>query len=278
MAKTKFQQKLIKGKFKPSPTAEREFYRALKKVAQNSGHIVEAHIDGVKLINEGAMQDALNKYAELITPWAERQANKMVEQVQRSNKRAYQNKAKALGVELKKEILTQGKQQSFTGAMVRALQAEHVKLIKSIPVEAGRRAQDLALKAAVEGRRATPDQATIDEIKKQLGLSTEVATSRAELIAVTETAKANAMINQARAQEVGSTHYRWHNSHDGAVRESHKKLRGKPIGDYIFSWDDPPTLDDGMTGNPGEFPRCRCFAEPIFDEVTNKKTLYKSKK
>jgi uncharacterized protein with gpF-like domain len=65
---------------------------------------------------------------------------------------------------------------------------------------------------------------------------------------------------------VGSGQYRWHNSGDGNVRESHLKLKGKKLQGMIFSWDAPPTLDDGMTGHPGTFPNCRCFAEPIFSD------------
>ncbi len=116
------------------------------------------------------------------------------------------------------------------------------------------------------GARAAPSEDTIAELEKQLGLSTEVAISRAQLIAVTETARANASINQARALAVGSGQYRWHNSGDEAVRKSHKTYKGKPLQGRIFSWDSPPTLDDGMKGHPGTFPRCRCFAEPVFDE------------
>lgn len=248
---------IIKGKFKPSTSAERQFLAALKKVAKNAGHIVESHTDGLNLHNQEAMQKHLEDYAKLIEPWARRQSSKLLDQVSRSNKRAYQNNAKNMSKELKKQL----SKHTFTGAMVRALQEEHVALIKSIPIESGRRAQEIALKAAIEGRRAVPDQSLINELKSQLGLSTEVATSRAQLIARTETAKASAMINQARAQDVGSTHYKWITSHDGAVRPSHKAMNNK-----IIAWDSPPTLSDGMTGHAGEFPNCRCYAEPILPE------------
>jgi len=66
--------------------------------------------------------------------------------------------------------------------------------------------------------------------------------------------------------KVGSSQYRWHNSGDEAVRESHKYYHGRKMQGQIFSWDKPPTLSDGMTGHPGTFPRCRCFAEPVFDD------------
>lgn len=252
--------KTVKGKFKPSTDAEKKFYRSLKKVAQVSGHIIDGHIDNGFLSDPKAMQKALDDYARLITPWATRQSTKLLNTVQKSNTRAYKNKSKAIGV-----ALENGVAQTDVGEIARKLLNEQVALIKSIPLEAGLRAQKIAEESFFHGNRANPDQDTIAELQKQLGLSTEVATSRAQLIAVTETARANASINQARAMAVGSNQYRWHNSGDGAVRDSHKIYKGKRMQGMIFSWDNPPTLDDGMTGHPGTFPRCRCFAEPVFD-------------
>jgi len=254
-------KKTLKGKFKPSTAAEKAFQKALKKVARVSGHIVEAHVDGAKIKNSAQMKKALEDYSKLIEPWARRQSAKLLEQVQKSNKRAYTQKSKAIGVALETNVA-----ESDVGAIAYTLMNEQVALIKSIPLEAGERAQQIAFNAALEGTRAAPNEDTIAELQKQLGLSTEVATSRAQLIAITETARANASINQARAMKVGSSQYRWHNSGDEAVRESHKYYHGRKMQGQIFSWDKPPTLSDGMTGHPGTFPRCRCFAEPVFDD------------
>lgn len=250
----------IKGKFKPSSAAEREFYKQLKRVAIASGHLVDHHVEGVKIENDQKMMTALKAYSEALTPWARRQSLKLLNQVQNSNIRAYKNKSRTIG-----KILTNVGTESEVGAVALSLMEEQVGLIKSIPLEAGQRAQQIAYEAVLHGTRAEPNEDTINELQKQLGLSTEVAISRAKLIAVTETARANASINQARAMSVGSNQYRWHNSGDEAVRHSHKYYKGKLMQGMIFSWDDPPTLDDGMRGHPGTFPRCRCFAEPVFD-------------
>lgn len=244
-------EKTIKGKFKPSSAAERAFYRQLKKVAQSSGHIVERHADGAKLTNEQSMMDELKKYSEKLGPWAIKQSAKMLQQVQKSNKRAYQQKSKAIGVALQLGVAEQD-----VGTMALALLNEQVGLIKSIPLEAGLRAQKIAYEAVIAGTRAEANTDTIRQLEEEMGLSTEVAISRATLIARTETARANAAINQARAVSVGSNQYRWHNSRDESVRPSHKKYKGKRLQGMIFSWDDPPTLDDGMTGHPGTFPNC----------------------
>jgi len=253
-------KKTIKGKFQPSRQAESNFFRSLKKVAEAAGHIIDTHVDGVKLVNPRKMQEALERYAEALGPWATRQSAKLLQQVQNSNKRAYQQKSKAIGT-----ALNLGVAEQEVGATALKLLNEQVGLIKSIPIEAGLRAQKIAYEAVLNGTRAEANQDTIEELQKQLGLSTEVATSRALLISRTETARANAAINQSRAMSVGSNQYRWHNSGDDNVRESHKMYKGKRMQGQIFSWDNPPTLSDGMKGHPGTFPNCRCFAEPVFD-------------
>jgi SPP1 gp7 family putative phage head morphogenesis protein len=258
-------EKTIKGNFKPSRAAEQSFFRALKKVAHVAGHIIEHHTEGVTITRQNDLKKALEDYSKLLDPWARRQSAKLLEAVQRSNKRAYQNKSKAMGLELHKQLVDP-RHITAEGIIAAQLQREQVDLIKSIPLEAGLRAQKIAEEAFLHGMRAEPDEDTILELKKQLGSSTEVAVSRAKLIAVTETARANSHFNQARAMTAGSRFYRWHNSGDEAVRPSHKFYKGKRLQGMIFSWDEPPTLDDGMTGHPGTFPRCRCFAEPVFDE------------
>jgi SPP1 gp7 family putative phage head morphogenesis protein len=260
-----FDEKTIKGNFKPSLQAEQAFFRALKKVANVAGHIIEHHTEGVRVDRQHDLKKALEDYSKLIEPWANRQSAKLLEAVQRSNKRAYQNKSKAMGLELHRQLVDP-RHITAEGIIAAALQREQVELIKSIPIEAGLRAQKIAEEAFIHGLRAEPDEATISELQKQLGSSREVAITRAKLIAVTETARANSSFNQARAMTAGSHQYRWHNSGDEAVRPSHKFYKGKRLQGMIFSWDDPPTLDDGMTGHPGTFPRCRCFAEPVFDE------------
>jgi SPP1 gp7 family putative phage head morphogenesis protein len=242
----------LKGKFKPSRAAEMQFYRQLKKVAQASGHIIEQHANGATLRNEQLMMEELRRYSEKLGPWATTQAAKMLEQVQKSNKRAYTQKSKALSTAIQYSL---SDRDVFTTAA--SLLFEQVDLIKSIPLEAGLRAQHIALEATLSGTRA-------EEAAKEIADSTGVATSRALLIARTEVARSNAAINQIRAQSVGSVQYRWHNSGDAAVRESHRMYRGRRWQGMIFSWDNPPTLDDGMTGHPGTFPNCRCISESLF--------------
>lgn len=226
----------------PTPKAyERDYYRQLRKIARAVGQIIELYQDGAKL--RPGLQEALTRYAEQLQPWAQAVAAIMVGKVDQANARAWkaQSKEIARGLKVAPEM-----------PVVKALQAEQVALITSLPIKAGERAQELALQAAIGGKRA-------DEVAAEIGRSGEVTESRAMLIARTEVAKANSMITEARAASVGSTHYIWRTAEDDDVRESHAEMEGE-----IVAWDSPPTLD-GMTGHAGNYPNCRCYAEPIIE-------------
>lgn len=140
-----------------------------------------------------------------------------------------------------------------TGATMQALMAEQVTLIKSIPLEAAQRVHKLTIEGIEDSTRAS-------EISKAIQASGDVAKSRADLIARTEVARTASTLTEARALHVGSPGYFWRTSHDGDVRESHKKMEGK-----FVAWSDPPTID-GMTGHAGQFPNCRCYTEPVIPE------------
>jgi len=248
--------KKIRSKLEPSRAIEKQFERALKKIARASGGIVEAHINGAKLVNTEQMKKALKAYSEAITPWAKNQAIKLLGETNKrlQSDKAYKENSKKMFKIMSKEVF-----ESETGLITMALVNEQVALIQSIPLEAGERAQQLAIEGLVGGRRA-------DEIATELMKTTEVTESRARLIARTETARSSTALNLARATSVGSTHYFWRNSGDKAVRPAHEKLHGKKLDGQVFAWNKPPTLDDGSTGHPGTFPNCRCYAEPILPE------------
>lgn len=85
---------------------------------------------------------------------------------------------------------------------------------------------------------------------------------QAKLIARTETAKLQTEITRTRATNLGSVAYIWRSSKDRRTRPSHKEMDG-----VIVFWrpDSQKPLRDNMRGDAGEFPNCRCDAEPIVD-------------
>lgn len=242
-----------KKPFKPSQAAEVQFMRQLKKIGRHSGHLVTLHVDGHKIVNPVVMQKALERYSKLLGPWAAKQSAKMLTQVSKASKRAMQANAQKIGEGMRQVA------ELNEGYVARELMREQIELITSIPLKAAERAQKLAFEAVINGTRAS-------EVAEMLKNSPGVSESDAATIARTEVARASSHLVQSRARAVGSTHYIWRNSGDASVREAHRKWHGKNLDGQIFAWDKPPTLDDGTTGNPGTFPNCRCYPEPVFTD------------
>lgn len=96
--------------------------------------------------------------------------------------------------------------------------------------------------------------------------------NQAKLIARTETAKLQTEITRTRATNLGSVAYRWVSSKDRRTRPSHRAMDG-----VIVFWrpDLQKPLLDNMRGDAGEFPNCRCDAEPIIDIDDLKIQVYK---
>lgn len=236
--------------FKPKTRVERELARQLMKIAERSGGILSQYIrrlpDGsVEITDIAALSAALVRYAKQLEPWAIETATKAIQQISAQNLAAW----KATGVAI-------GLSDSLVKEAAAALLREQVSLITSIPTRMAERAQSLALEAQKTGARVSVIAAEIEN-------STKVAQSRAVLIARTEIAKANATLTQARAQSVGATHYVWRTAGDSDVRETHAELDGK-----VFAFDDPPYIDGEGNHHAGEFPNCRCYAEPILTNNT----------
>lgn len=194
------------------------------------------------------LEIALNRYADILDPWAEEVAKRMIADVSRRDASAWIKHGQAIGRALRKEITA-----APTGAAMQASLAEQVRLIKSLPLEAAERVHKLAQEAMISGARAK-------EIAAEILRSGEVSKSRAMTIARTEVASTATALTKARVQFIGARSYIWRTSKDGAVRPSHRAMEGKPV-----LWDAPPTLDN-MTGHAGEFPNCRCFCEVVLPD------------
>lgn len=84
-----------------------------------------------------------------------------------------------------------------------------------------------------------------------------VGESRAALIAVDQIGKFNGIITKLRQEKLGIKSYIWRSVGDERVRVTHKAFNGNK-----FSWD-----KGSPEGHPGQPIRCRCFAEPLFEEI-----------
>ncbi|WP_168736085.1 phage minor head protein [Burkholderia sp. Tr-862] len=198
------------------------------------------------------IEQLLRRYAEALTPWAEATAARMLEDLNRRDEQAWMQNAQDMSRALRDEL-----RHAPTGETMRALMAEQVTLIKSIPLDAAERVHRLTIEALEDSTRAAA-------ISKAIQESGEVAKSRADLIARTEVSRAATSLTEARARAVGSTHYIWRTSGDSDVRAGHRAMEGK-----VCSWAEPPDVDENgriMNFHPGQIWNCRCWAEPIISE------------
>jgi len=90
-------------------------------------------------------------------------------------------------------------------------------------------------------------------IEQELRDTFDLSRKRANLIAVNETQKLTANLNQIRQEQVGITHYVWKDNDDQRVRPLHRELDGKR-----FKWGEPTGAEGGKP--PGQPVRCRCNA------------------
>jgi SPP1 gp7 family putative phage head morphogenesis protein len=230
--------------FSRARRAEGQYGVQLRRLARYIGQVVRSFspTDWKDVLS---LRHLLEKYAETVEPWARAVATRMVTEVARRDESTWEQVAQQMGTSLAREIRS-----APTGERMRQLVEEQVGLIKSLPLEAAQRVQELAIRAQSGGDRPA-------DIEKEILRTGEVTESRARLIARTEVGRAATALTQARAEHVGSDGYIWRTAHDADVRHSHRKMEGQ-----FVRWDSPPMLD-GMTGHAGCLPNCRCWCEPV---------------
>jgi SPP1 gp7 family putative phage head morphogenesis protein len=223
------------------------FYtRALIKLARTVGQFIN------DLWNTGKLDKVvpvLTDYSEIIEPWAYAVSQRVISDVNLQDHRAWVRSAGKMASTMQSEL-----QNVPLSSIVQSLREEQVKLIKSIPLDAAKRVQELAFEAAIasEDRR--------EQIAKMLQESEHVTENRAKLIARTETTRAHSIIQQARAEFIGSENYIWTTQRDRKVRKDHQELQGQ-----VFKWSEPPIADKkyNRRAHPGQIYNCRCIAIPI---------------
>lgn len=234
------------SQYEASRAAERRYASRLKKLARTIAKIIKEHIDGNTLRDVDEMMRKLQQYAEQLDEWAKKTAALFIGDTSRTNEKAWAAHSKKLRKQLRSAMA-----KGTIGLTARQLQDQQVTLIKSLPIEAGRRAQQLAQEAMVDSTRAA-------DLSKKLLETERITKNRATLIARTEIAKANAAMTRSRAQFVGVTHYIWRTAQDGDVRPSHQAMEGQ-----VCEFASPPQVEGEGFHHPGEIYNCRCYAEPV---------------
>lgn len=155
------------------------------------------------------------------------------------------------GLTLKTTVVT-GKVEEI----VKAVTAENVALIKSIPEQYLLQVQGSVMRSITTG-------AGLSDLLREIQRHDGVTERRAELIARDQTSKATTAINSARMEVLGIKKFQWLHSGGGQhPRKLHQRLSGQ-----IFSLDDPPVIDErtGERGLPGQLINCRCRMVPVIE-------------
>lgn len=141
------------------------------------------------------------------------------------------------------------------------------KMIKSIPQEVFKTFKEKAVQNVLNNVvRGSVGRRTFE-----LALA-EHGAKKAKVIARTETAKLQSAITEYRATSLGSVAYFWRASKDRRTRPSHKEMEYVIV---FYRGQEQKPLRDGMRGNAGEFPNCRCNMTPIFSSRDLPKNTYK---
>lgn len=131
---------------------------------------------------------------------------------------------------------------------------DSVRLITSIPEDQHDRIEDTVMEAVHAG---THHEVLQKRLRERFGISAR----HARLIARDQTTKLYSRVNRARTENLGISRYTWSTMNDERVRDSHDALEGT-----VWSYEHPPVVD-GEFANPGEPILCRCYADPLWDDV-----------
>lgn len=230
-------------RFLAGRNAEKQYAIQLRKVARQVGDIVKGLAPDGVVTDITTLVATLNHYSDLLRPWANAVASRMISDVSRRDAAAWEKHGRMIGQALRREI-----ESAPTGMAMRQSLAEQVQYITSIPRDAVERLYRLTTEALPRGTRAA-------KIAQEIMRSGEVSDSNAMRLARTGVSSTATALTKARAEHIGSEGYFWRTSRDAAVRPSHKAMEGK-----FVKWKEPPTLD-GFTGHCGDFANCRCFPE-----------------
>jgi SPP1 gp7 family putative phage head morphogenesis protein len=251
-AQAKLQAIAARERFRRVHASEKKLARQLRQVAKQVGAIVRGFApSGVVGEMMPQINRSLERYAELLLPWAAEVARETVAETFRRDLSAWQDLGREIGRNLKAEV-----ERAPTGEVMREKVMKRVSLITSLPREAAQRVQRLNIEALSGGPRAA-------EKAKMIMETGRVTESRAMLIARTETTATATALVEARAKHIGSPGYIWRTVGDADVRERHRKLEG----DFI-EWDSPPVAgENGERAHAGAIYNCRCWPEPVLPDV-----------
>jgi SPP1 gp7 family putative phage head morphogenesis protein len=143
-------------------------------------------------------------------------------------------------------------------AVTKWIETYGLKAAKNINETTKQKLRD-TLKEGTESGESNPKLR--DRIKD---VYSEASTSRASLIARTETHNAYAQGNYQTYKKAGATKKQWLSAQDGRVRDSHADMDGE-ITAMDGSFSNGLEYPGDPAGDPAEVCNCRCTFEPVWD-------------
>jgi len=235
--------------WRKSEWLEAKYARQLRLIVQEVNRIASTY-DITTVQGANRAQEALQRYSAQLEPWAILQAKNIFDALNNQDLMLWRRQAKQISKGLKEVIF-----KTPIGEMQRQFIFDQVKLIKTLPLNAGLKAQQFAQENLISGARHETKIAAI----QALG---DLTVGQARRIARTETSKQSSALTQARGISIGATHYIWRTSKDRAVRPSHQHMEG-----VVCSLHNPPEVEPGMFYNAGCTYNCRCIPEILIPGI-----------
>ncbi|WP_427071057.1 minor capsid protein [Lysinibacillus fusiformis] len=202
---------------------------------QDAYYVEDGILDGLK-----KMFHALkNKASEIFTTaHSERAASSFVMSINRFNRHNLEQQMKVKGIDL---VANEPWLKDFLLTKI----SDNVGYIKTINEDYFTSIENVVIDGVKDGR-------SIKQIREQLMEQVEISKNKAQFIAVDQAGTILGQMTAQRHQNIGIEKFKWYDSADERVRDTHKRLSGE-----VFSYDDPPTVN-GRVVLPGEDYRCRC--------------------
>lgn len=139
----------------------------------------------------------------------------------------------------------------FVGATLENFVNENVSYISKLE-------RDVLADVSNTIRRGIASGSSSANIAKDIQKRFNTSKSYSKVLARDQVGKVNGQLAELRQTNLGVGSYIWRTSRDERVRFSHRLHDGK-----TFKWNNPPA----DTGHPGQDYNCRCYPEPVFDDV-----------
>lgn len=148
-----------------------------------------------------------------------------------------------------------------TQQLMDAASQESVALIKRVPAEYLPKVQGDVMRSITSGNG-------LQDLVPQLDERNVKIKNWATNVARDQTRKAYSTVNRVRMESAGVKKFRWiHSGGGNEPREHHLKQWPAGLNNGVFSFDDPPVIDErtGETGFPAQLPYCGCTMQPVID-------------